>query len=711
LLKSTDRGLSWSDVSGPIGPDVVALALSPSYPVDGVVFAANASGGLFKSGSGGSSWSALPPGVSSVTAIAVSPTYASDGTVAAGTAGEGVVVSTDGGATWNVLNTGLSSLSVTALAFSPAFGGDQTIFAGTAAGVFLVREAGASWAAASQGITDLDVTALALSATYATDRTVFAASRLGGVFKSTDAGGSWAHIFEQGREFSDQSETHYFSVAVSPNYSTDQSVFVATFEGFWKTQDGGSAWRYMQTLPPSLTRSLSASPSFASDATIFASTYGGGMIRSGDAGQSWESRNTGLVNCYPDATDISPGYSADRQVFAGGVRGLQRLVDGEPAWRYSPVRGVAVFARSVALSPDYSADRTIFIGTDNYGTDNTTFTFYEGVPVSTNGVFSSADGGSSWAPTRLNGVGIHSLAISPAFSTDGTMFAASGYIGLFKSTDRGLTWARVPGAPGTCCTLRVVISPNYASDATLFVAVTGGGTVQPGLYASTDGGNSWSWVPESGSVTILDLALSPSYASDRTLFVGTLERGVMVSKDGGATLVPTTFTEPFVTALEISPAYATDGTVFAAAYEGLGRSRDSGNTWTIVPGFTRYEDDRASIVRNGNWTVLGVPGSSCGAVAASAIPGDTVQFPFVGTQIAWIGIMGPAQGIANVYLDGVLQATVDLYAPAPGLAQQVLYRSAVLPSKGHVLTIAVTNQRNPSATDSVVTVDAFDVSR
>ncbi len=52
-----------------------------------------------------------------------------------------------------------------------------------------------------------------------------------------------------------------------------------------------------------------------------------------------------------------------------------------------------------------------------------------------------------------------------------------------------------------------------------------------------------------------------------------------------------------------------------------------------------------------------------GGMARFAIDnGTTAWFTFQGTSIAWIGPVGPTRGKANIYLDDVLVATVDVYA-------------------------------------------------
>ena len=53
-------------------------------------------------------------------------------------------------------------------------------------------------------------------------------------------------------------------------------------------------------------------------------------------------------------------------------------------------------------------------------------------------------------------------------------------------------------------------------------------------------------------------------------------------------------------------------------------------------------------------------------------------------------------------------ATVDTYA-ATAEVQAVIYTASGLPSGSHTLVIEVTGLRNAAANDSIIVVDAFDV--
>ena len=81
---------------------------------------------------------------------------------------------------------------------------------------------------------------------------------------------------------------------------------------------------------------------------------------------------------------------------------------------------------------------------------------------------------------------------------------------------------------------------------------------------------------------------------------------------------------------------------------------------------------------------------------------------FSGTGVSWVSFTGPWAGIAQVYLDGSLQATVDTYSPTEQ-AQVVVYTASGLPAGSHTLRIVVTGSWNASGESAWIVVDAFDV--
>jgi photosystem II stability/assembly factor-like uncharacterized protein len=163
------------------------------------------------------------------------------------------------------------------------------------------------------------------------------------------------------------------------------------------------------------------------------------------------------------------------------------------------------------------ADGTLFAAIDQNG------------PASL-GIWRSIDQEQTWQPAShgLNDLAINRMVASPEFAADGTLYALSKR-GVFRSTDRGATWTSL--ADGYAPLLKdqtvsfqaLAVSPDFAQDNTLLIGHTGG------LWRSTDRGETWTIV--SGGPAANRLA----YAPDGSLVLAINYDGVHRSDDGGLT--------------------------------------------------------------------------------------------------------------------------------------------------------------------------------
>ncbi len=118
-------------------------------------------------------------------------------------------------------------------------------------------------------------------------------------------------------------------------------------------------------------------------------------------------------------------------------------------------------------------------------------------------------------------------------------------------------------------------------------------------------------------------------------------------------------------------------------------------------GLLRTNHNDLTISYYGAWTV----GNSA---RGSNAPGSALDFTFKGSTIRWIGSKGSNHGIAEVYVDGVLQQTVDTYASLT-IADQVLYEKRGLSEGGyHTLRILITRDKREASTGSYQDVAAFE---
>jgi trimeric autotransporter adhesin len=123
----------------------------------------------------------------------------------------------------------------------------------------------------------------------------------------------------------------------------------------------------------------------------------------------------------------------------------------------------------------------------------------------------------------------------------------------------------------------------------------------------------------------------------------------------------------------------------------------------------RIEQNNPAVAYTGNWYLNSNPIMSAGTAVLAMDPGSSATVSFTGTGINWIGYRDAWSGIANVYVDGTLAATVDTYSAA-NLAQTVTYSIGGLSPGTHTLRIAVTGTHSAGSGGAWVWVDAFAIS-
>ena len=461
------------------------------------------------------------------------------------------------------------------------------------------------------------------------------------------AGGPWQPSLTLAGSGDEVSDLVYAPADPNLAYATTR------ISGFWRSADGGATWTPASTgLPVSATlRGLAVGPTgdlYIGQTGAPSASLGAGpgrLYTSADGGDQWSSLNDVLTfsSIHAFAADPSDPNVAYAGVWGGGT---WKTSDGGASWTLLPEAPVS--AAALAVDPDDS--QTV------YATDRTQ-------PV----LWQSADGGQHWwrrfhagsAYSRLQ-----TLAIDPhhADTVYVSAFKPGGYGAegsLFRVTCAG--YADVTGSLP-----RVVISLGVSPDQPGLILAS---THVYGLYRSADDGQTWqvvedslpkvgfntlAWEPDSGAVWGGACSGSfPDYLRPPGLPNGDAEPGLYRSTDGGQT-----WTHVLTGVVGKGFAFAPRA-IYAAAGNDVYLSTDGGQTWIPQPGGPSLGYS-AVAVGEGQIYV----GTLGGGVYTATVAID--HAPFYGA-LTWQGTSGPAAEIHAIQLTSVPGLTGTLFATAfPG---------------------------------------------
>jgi photosystem II stability/assembly factor-like uncharacterized protein len=188
------------------------------------------------------------------------------------------------------------------------------------------------------------------------------------------------------------------------------------------------------------------------------------------------------------------------------------------------------------------------------------------------GVFRSTDGGLHWAAV---GAGLPSAYFQCVVTSPGPPAAIYvGGQGVYKSTDGGLTWSSASsGLPGGVINY---LAASPADGQTLFACPANGG-----LYVTTDGGNTWTATGAGlGTMAVRLPIFVPG--SPSIMYLGAGPGGVYKSIDGGANWSAAGASMASVPVFTLVFDPATSQKIYAGTDSGHGslwKSTDGGSTW------------------------------------------------------------------------------------------------------------------------------------
>lgn len=338
-------------------------------------------------------------------------------------------------------------------------------------------------------------------AMHASDlQTIYAATASGGVWKSPDAGETWAPVTD------DLPSLSIGDIAIDP--SDKNTIYCGTGEtnggggsvtydgrGVFKSTDGGSTWASIGLESTGSIGRIEVDPEnpdrifVAAMGHLFENNPERGVYRSLDGGQTW-----------------------DKTLYINDSTGVIDLV-------VHPTDPDTVFAVSWQRTRRPNARR--------YGGPGC-------------GIWRSTDGGDTWAKLSGNGFPASNntlgrIGIAAAPTAPGTLYAicaqeSGPYLGTFKSTDNGDNWTSMTSFGS---------DPGYSSFGWWFGQIRVDPTNAARVYSlgvdwikSLDGGTSWGDVSPYLHADYHALYIHP--ANPQWMVAGN-DGGVYISPDGGAT--------------------------------------------------------------------------------------------------------------------------------------------------------------------------------
>ena len=296
------------------------------------------------------------------------------------------------------------------------------------------------------------------------DPNILITGTFNGIYRSVDSGETWTPLPTQNTP----GLVHVESLAIDPR--NPNIIYAGTWYLPYKSTDGGQTWRIIKNgiIDDSDIFAINLDP--RNPDHIIASACSG-IYETRDAGDSWhkvqgipsQSRRTRAILQHPTVAGL---------VFAGTTEGFWRSAKGgdNNSWMVTTSRQLEI--NSITVHP--RTPDTIFIGTNNYGVmvsrdggknfvpTNSGFSgrfvntivadretgnrvYATTINTTTGGgfFFVSNDGGASWQPSMRNMpprlIGYSILQDE----RDGNIIYLGTNLGLYRSADRGVSWAPV----------------------------------------------------------------------------------------------------------------------------------------------------------------------------------------------------------------------------------------------------------------------------
>ena len=236
--------------------------------------------------------------------------------------------------------------------------------------------------------------------------------------------------------------------------------------GVVRSDDGGRTWRVQNTgMPQTAATHILRDPA----GTLYVTGFGRGVFKSTDGGEHWTLKNVGIEEAQPFAWRLARDTNgmlylviarrSDDGTFANtGDGALYRSVDGAERWTRLPLPPGVNGPNGLAIDPRNPA--RLYLAAWGRSTPQ---------GAQDGGVYVSTDAGSTWRRVLAEDQHVYDVTIDP--HDPRVLYAAGFESAAWRSSDRGLTWSRLPGFDFKWAH-RVIVDPR--NPAAIFITTFGG---------------------------------------------------------------------------------------------------------------------------------------------------------------------------------------------------------------------------------------------
>jgi photosystem II stability/assembly factor-like uncharacterized protein len=575
LLVSNDKGITWNVLTTtPPSGTIVFLYIDRG---NALFMLAGTTSEAYRSSNGGSTWTKCSAVSGNVLGFLVDQSSPVENRVCfVATDTGGVYRSDDGGTTWIQKISGLPSASLKSFA-GGSTGSTVTLYCLAASNndVYVSKNKGDAWTKAMGGGIDSAITYSHIVASDATPNVLYAngmvSEYVGKIYKSTNTGESWVQVWSPSISGGGNVALGWLDYDMHlnpPSYwlnisASNPNHVIGTRTVPYITYNGGTTWKQAYTK--------------------YADTGAEGPNK------KWASIGIGVTSSWNYAIDP---FDKNKHYICYTDIGFTRSEDAGKTWTQS--RSGSPWPNSVyQIAFDPRIPGTIYGAASNK--HDLPFSPYEDANYP-GGVIKSTNYGKTWnsASTGLpvdSNFPATSIIMDPR---DTALYVTAYGNGVYKSTDRGGTWIKKStglaiGANKHCYALKL------HSDGSLFCAIVArrpanaASSVPPepgGLFKSVDKGETWANISSNLPLKYqMDFDVHPQ--NSKIIYMCAYahnEGGIYKTTNGGSTWTKLSAPMSDLSGFSATIDSLIPATVYVTGHSGLFMSNDSGNTWSELTG-------------------------------------------------------------------------------------------------------------------------------